>query len=154
MARDQAKEEEEARCRVREREMQHEKEMAILQKEVAESAGNVTVGSNNGAPKMHRSPRLPCFNEHTDLIDDYLRRVERYAVNQGWDARDYAVFLSALLTGHTLEVYSRLPASVANDYDHLKQSLLKLYQLTEGDFRRKFYSGTPCSKETISQFYV
>ena len=83
MARDQAKEEEEARCRAREREMQHEKEMAILQKEVAESAGNVTVGSNNGAPKMHRSPRLPCFNEHTDSIDDYLRRFERYAVNQG-----------------------------------------------------------------------
>ena len=53
-----------------------------------------------------------------------------------------------------MEVYSRLPASVANDYDHLKQLLLKWYQLTEGDFRRKFYSGKPSSKDTISQFYI
>ena len=68
------------------------------------------------------------------LTDDYLRRFERYAINQGWDASLYAVFLSGLLTGHALEVYSRLPASVANDYDKLKHSLLEWHQLTEEDF--------------------
>ena len=134
----------------REHEMQHEKEMAILQNEIAVAA----VGSNVIAPKMHYISGLPCFNEHTDSIDYYLRRFECYAVNQGCDASDYAVFVSALLTGYTLEVYSRLPASVANDYDHLKQSLIEWYQLTKGDFRRKFYSCTPSSKETIPQFYV
>ena len=103
---------------------------------------------------MHHSPRLPCLNEHTDSIDDYLRRLERYAVNRGWDESDCVVFLRALLTGHALEVFSGLPASVANDYDHVKKSLLEWYQLTDGDFRRKFYSYTPSSKDTISQFYV
>ena len=45
---------------------------------------------------------------------------------------------SALLTGHTLEVYSRLPASVANDYDHSKQSLLEWYQWLRETSERSF----------------
>ena len=61
---------------------------------------------------MIRSPPLPCFNENTDSIDASLQCFERYAENQGWEEDNYAVFLSALLTGHVLDVYSRYPACV------------------------------------------
>ena len=59
-------------------------------------------------PKLIRSPPLPCFNENTDSIYAYLQCYKRYAENQGWEEDNYAVFLSALLTGHALEVYSVL----------------------------------------------
>ena len=35
-------------------------------------SNDIKVESNDSAPKMHRSPRLPCFYEHTDSIDNVL----------------------------------------------------------------------------------
>ena len=55
-----------------------------------------------------RTPKLPTFNEDKDDLDAYLIRYEHYAKVQGWQESDWALNLSALLTGSALEVYSRL----------------------------------------------
>ncbi|KAJ8038245.1 hypothetical protein HOLleu_15611 [Holothuria leucospilota] len=113
-------------------------------------------GSANGQhsqstrPKI-RAPKLPPF-EDTEDLDAYLQRYERYATNQGWQRVDWAINLSALLKGKALEVYSRLPPVDANDYDKLKEALLKRFQLTEDGFRQKFRSVKPEEGETASQF--
>ena len=52
-------------------------------------------------------PKLPIFQDENDNIDAYLERFERSAKMQNWDTADYAMILSALLTGKALEVYSR-----------------------------------------------
>ncbi len=54
--------------------------------------------------------------------------------------------------GKALEVYSRLPPTHASDYDILKESLLKRFQLTEEGFRLKFRNGKPESGESSGQF--
>ena len=55
-----------------------------------------------------RAPKLPAFNENTDKMDAYLERFERFAKNNKWQEDVWATCLSALLTGKSLEFYSRL----------------------------------------------
>ena len=62
------------------------------------------------------------------------------------------MYLSALLKGRALDVYSMMPTEYANDYDQLKDALLKRYQLTADGFKRRFRSATPETGETPIQF--
>lgn len=102
---------------IRASEMEHEEKMARLHNEATTVENRDSVSNASAITKGIRSPPLPCFNEDKDSIDVYLQRFERYAENQGWERENYAIFLSALLSSHALEVYSRSPISVANDYD-------------------------------------
>ena len=63
-----------------------------------------------------KGPKMPCFDEKSDDMDSFLHRFEVYADSQRWSKGQWAVYLSALLKGNALEVYSRLPAV---SYTHL-----------------------------------
>ena len=65
---------------------------------------------------------------------------ERFASNEGWEVESYGMYLSTLLTGRALDVFSRLPIAFANYYGYLKKALLEKYQLSVGDYSRKFFS--------------
>ena len=82
----------------------------------------------------------------------YLQRFERYADNEGLDPECFGTYLGSLLSGKALEVYSRLPASDARNYETLKEALLVQYQLTQEDYRKIFFSGVQLTTETASQF--
>ena len=90
-----------------------------------------------------KGPKMPCFNETKDDMDAYLHRFEIYAVSQGWREEQWAVYLSALLTGRALEVYSRLPVRNAQEYEILKDALLRRFNLTEEGFKQKFRAAKP-----------
>ena len=72
-------------------------------------------------------PKMPYFDEERDFMDSYLGRFERFAESRKWRREDCAVYLSALLKGRALDVYSMMPTEYANDYDQLKDALLKRY---------------------------
>jgi len=72
-----------------------------------------------------KGPKTPCFDERSDDMDSFLHRFEVYADSQRWSKGQWAVYLSALLKGKALEVYSRLPVKDAQDYEILKDALLK-----------------------------
>ena len=99
-----------------------------------------------------KSPKLPMFVDGTDDIDSYLERFERFAKIQNWDPNDWAIMLSALLSGTALDVYARLSSTEALDYDIVKGALLKRYNLTEEGFRSKFRTSSPDQGENPSQF--
>ena len=119
--RQERKEEREA---TREREERHLKVEAMKHEENMLAARESVDASLNVAGQtpcnVARNPKLPCFSQDRDDIDDYIMRFERYAVVQGWQEDSYAMCLGALLTGKALEVYSRIPISKVNDYHHLK----------------------------------
>ena len=87
-------------------------------------------------------------------MDAYLNRFERFAEIAGWRQKDWAVNLSALLKGKSLEVYSSLSIAVANDYKKVKPALLRRFALTQEDFRQKFRSCLPETSESATQFAV
>ena len=57
-----------------------------------------------------------------------------------------------MLKGKALEVYSRLSSADSNNYDVLKLALLRRYQLTEENLRKKFYGSIPEVGESCSQY--
>ena len=144
----------------RKAEMEHEREMLILQVQADtnklefSNAGNASsVDLNRSCSKSQmRGPMLPRFKESECGIDAYLERFERFACSQDWSRDNYAVYLSALLEGPALEVYHRLSREDANDYDCLKEALLIRYSMTVEDFRKKFLNSRQSSSETATQF--
>ena len=98
----------------------------------AKFAGQLELGKLGVEKAAHaRNPKLPYFEETKDKMDSYLSRFEKYAVANKWDRSIWAVYLSALLKGRALEVYDRLSVADANDYEKLKDALLKNFDMTE-----------------------
>ncbi|XP_043203715.1 uncharacterized protein LOC122371441 [Amphibalanus amphitrite] len=107
--------------------------------------------ASNGTRTSKKLPKLPPFEENGDM-DIYLTRFERIAQSNNWNREDWAVSLSALLTGKALEVYHRLSADEADDYEILKEALLKRYGLTADGFRRRLRESPPEEDETPEQY--
>ena len=116
-------------------------------------AGQLELGILGVEKAAHaRNPKLPYFEETKDKMDSYLSRFEKYAVANKWDRSIWAAYLSALLKGRALEVYDRLSVADANDYEKLKDALLKNFDMTERGFRKKFRNDRPERSETFIQF--
>ena len=148
--------EREEREKQREREeREKERELEEREKERQFELEKIRLSDNSEASNNSRTvkkmPKLPPFGENEDM-DIYLTRFERIAQANGWDREDWAVSLSALLTGKALEVYHRLNAEEAEDYEVLKEALLKRYGLTAEGFRRKLRESPPEPDETPSQY--
>ena len=116
-------------------------------KESNGNGGEVPVGKAEG-----KVPKMPYFDEERDFMDSYLGRFERFAETQKWKREQWAMYLSALLKGRALDVYSRLPPDQTDDYDRLKDALLKRYLLSADGFKKRFPSVKPELGETPSQF--
>ena len=99
-----------------------------------------------------KQPRLPCFDEKVDKVDSYLQRFERHAEVSGWPKENWSIALAALLRGKALEVYTRLSADEAGDYDALKEALLKRFHMTMEGFKDLFRKARPEQGETFGQF--
>ena len=87
-------------------------------------------------------------------MDSYLLRFERFARAAGWEEDQWAVSLSALLTGKALDIFYRLDAEQSSDYDRLKNALLRRYGLTAEGYRKKLRESRPEQDETPGQFVV
>ena len=123
----------------------HELELEKIRQEYSRLPAN----STNITAEL---PTLPIFQDDHDNIDSYLERFERFATLHKWNRSDWAMVLSSLLTGNSLDVYARLPDEEATDYDKIKIALQKRYNLTEEGFRLKFRKSTPKEDENPAQF--
>src|SRR6218665_1089767 len=99
-----------------------------------------------------KGPKLPPFEDGKDNMDAYLRRFEKYATIRKWENQEWAVYLSALLKGRALDVYARMPPEQYDNYEALKNALLKRYEMTEEGFRKRFHNSKPETGESPQQF--
>ena len=162
------REDEERETRLLERELKKlEMEAELVrQKEAAEAAKRehelelARLGQRNMDDRLSdredraKAPKLPSFVDGKDDLDAYLQRFERFAETAKWNKIGWASKLSALLSGRALEVYSRLSEEAAKDYDKVKITLMKRYDLTEDGYRRKFRASKPEADESPEQFIV
>ncbi|XP_041466400.1 uncharacterized protein LOC121416935 [Lytechinus variegatus] len=115
---------------------------------------------NNGTENVSRAghshkpsiPPLPVFQEGKDDLDSYLSRFEKHAIIVGWDRSVWAPALCALMSGKALDIISRLTVSQAQEYETVKSSLLKGYDLTEEGYRTKFRYAKLNNGETYVQY--
>ena len=73
-------------------------------------------------------------------------------MTSNWPKESWAINLSALLTGRALDVYTRLSADQAKDYEQLKKALLERYQLNAEGFRSKLRESVAEEGENPAQF--
>ena len=134
--------------------IEYERERAKAEMEVLEKKGEVGVpdGIEVRGNENAKAPRLPNFIDGKDDLDAYLLRFERFAQMRNWHRDDWAVNLSALLTGEALAVYTRMAVEEAMNYAKVKEALLKRYRLTEDGFRSKFRDSDPMAGESPGQF--
>ena len=83
-------------------------------------------------------------------MDTYIVRFERHTAAQKWDKKHWDVNLGTLLTGKGFIAYYSLITDDVNDYNILKKTLLKRYELK--GFPDKFRNSKPDPSETASQY--
>ena len=127
-------------------------ESASPSTEAKDKKNGITGVKTPAGRNLGKVPKMPYFDEERDFMDSYLGRFERFAKSQNWNEDDWALYLSALLKGRALDVYSMMPVEHANDYNKLKDALLKRYQLSADGFKKRFHSAKPGAGETPSQF--
>ena len=138
----------------REAELQLRK-MAMEEEKMRIEAGQNTDSrwtSTSGNGFSAKVPRLPVFHDNKDNIGAYIERFERFATTHHWPRETWASSLSALITGKALEVYSRLSADEADDFDVLKKALLDRYNLNAEGFRVKLRDSVADKGESPAQF--
>lgn len=122
--------------------------------EEGSEAGLSTTGlrrrGGNGKP---RGPKLTPFDEKDDM-DSYIHRFEQIAKLEQWPETSWSIYLASLLRGKALDVYTRLPIADAEDYEVLKEALLRRYEKTEEGYRKLFYSARADVGEGQLQFMV
>ena len=99
-----------------------------------------------------RVPKLPYFDDKTDDIDSYLSRFEQFANINKWPKSHWAIYLGAHLKGVALEAYTRMPSSKIDNFEEVKDTLLRRFDLTEEGFKRKFRSARPEASEAPQQY--
>lgn len=142
-----------------ERQREHENEVAERQRQEAErQRQHDREMSAIARPQQERTningkvPKLPVYVDEKDDLHSYLQRFERFARINNWPENEWAVSLSALLTGKALDVFSRLSVEDAVNYSKLKEALLKRYELNEEGYHKKFRTAKPEKGESPEQF--
>ena len=104
--------------------------------------------------RIARSPELFAFVDGKDDLDNYLLCFEIYATVGRWEKDSRATPLSPLLSGHALEVYSRLSHVDAVSYNCFKLAWLNRYDFTKFGYRKRFREAKPEGRESPVQFMV
>ena len=95
---------------------------------------------------------LEPFKPHEEAIDDYLDRYEELAELHNIPEDKKALKLSLSLRGVGYQIYSSLSATDKKNYDVVKSSLFRHFQVTGENYRRKFRNSRKESHETYVQF--
>ena len=143
------------------RRLEREQEIALKKLDVQEQENKIRItgeiqdhdtGFTYNRGNKVPLPNLPTFREDIDRIDAFLDRFETYATCKGWDKTVWSVAVASYLTGFALEVYYKLPKGDRQNYDALSKELLRYYQITDYDYKNKFWSSRCHKDESPTQF--
>ena len=84
-------------------------------------------------------------------MDAFIERFERFATCQDWPREGWSISTSSQWIRKGLQAYAALSDGETTEYDSLKATLLKYYDLNEEGYRWKFRETKPRTVETASQ---
>ena len=79
---------------------------------------------------------VPQFQEKE--VDKYFLHFEKVVTSLAWPKEVWMVLLQSVLTGKAREFYSALSVEQSAQYDHVKQVVLKAYELVPEAYRQNF----------------
>ena len=93
---------------------------------------------------------VPRFNESD--IDKYFLHFEKVAESCKWSKDIWAILLQSVLVGKAQEVYASLDMEQSSNYDVVKETILKAYELVPEAYRQKFRHCKKSENQTFVEF--
>ena len=151
---------EEAR-ELRELELKAEQEKALLEAEKEAAAREhelkmASLGKQSPSDKASvfdpaRNIRLvPPFQEKE--VDKYFAHFEKVADSLNWPKESWVLLLQSVLVGKAQEIYGSLSVEQSSNYEHVKEAILKAYELVPEAYRQKFRNYLKYDSKTHVEF--
>ena len=92
---------------------------------------------------------VPPFQEKE--VDKYFAHFEKVADSFNWPKESW-VLLQSVLVGKAQEIYGSLSVEQSSNYEHVKESILKAYELVPEAYRQKFRNYLKYDSKTHVEF--
>ena len=150
---------------LRELELKAEQEKALLAAEIEakkEAAARehelkmASLGKQSPSDKASvfdpaRNIRLvPSFQEKE--VDKYFAHFEKVADSLNWPKESWVLLLQSVLVGKAQEIYGSLSVEQSSNYEHVKEAILKAYELVPEAYRQKFRNYLKYDSKTHVEF--
>ena len=146
---------------LRELELKAEKEKALLAAELEAasrehelkmaSLGKQSPSEKASAFDPSRNIRLvPPFQEKE--VDKYFAHFEKVADSLNWPKESWVLLLQSVLVGKAQEIYGSLSVEQSSNYEHVKEAILKAYELVPEAYRQKFRNYLKYDSKTHVEF--
>ena len=142
-------------------ELKAEKEKALLAAELEAAAREhelkmASLGKHAPSDKAStfdpaRNIRLvPPFQEKE--VDKYFAHFEKVADSLNWPKESWVLLLQSVLVGKVQEIYGSLSVEQSSNYEHVKEAILKAYELVPEAYRQKFRNYLKYDSKTHVEF--
>ena len=108
---------------------EHELKMASLGKQSPSDKASVFDPARN-------IRLVPPFQEKE--VDKYFAHFEKVADSLNWPKESWVLLLQSVLVGKAQEIYGSLSVEQSSNYEHVKEAILKAYELVPEAYRQKF----------------
>ena len=150
---------------LRELELKAEQEKALLAAEIEakkEAAARehelkmASLGKQSPSDKASafdpaRNIRLvPPFQEKE--VDKYFAHFEKVADSLNWPKESWVLLLQSVLVGKAQKIYGSLSVEQSSNYEHVKEAILKAYELVPEAYRQKFRNYLKYDSKTHVEF--
>ena len=146
---------------LRELELKAEQEKALIEAEKEAAAREhelkmASLGKHSPSDKASvfdpaRNIRLvPPFQEKE--VDKYFAHFEKVADSLNWPKESWVLLLQSVLVGKAQEIYGSLSVEQSSNYEHVKEAILKAYELVPEAYRQKFRNYLKFDSKTHVEF--
>ena len=146
---------------LRELQLKAEQEKALLEAEKEAAAREhelkmASLGKQSPSDKASafdpaRNIRLvPPFQEKE--VDKYFAHFEKVADSLNWPKESWVLLLQSVLVGKAQEIYGSLSVEQSSNYEHVKEAILKAYELVPEAYRQKFRNYLKYDSKTHVEF--
>ena len=146
---------------LRELELKAEQEKALLEAEKEAAAHEhelkmASLGKQSPSNRASvfdpaRNIRLvPPFQEKE--VDKYFAHFEKVADSLNWPKESWVLLLQSVLVGKAQEIYGSLSVEQSSNYEHVKEAILKAYELVPEAYRQKFRNYLKYDSKTHVEF--
>ena len=136
-----------------------ESERLLLQQrhalEIAQTTGQTptTSSAEPDIPRFDATKQVrmvPRFNEAD--IDFFFQSFEKTAEALEWPRSHYVILLQTVLKGKAQEIYASMTGDDCQDYESVKEAILKGYELVPEAYRQKFRNLKKLDKQTFYEY--
>ena len=133
-------------------EIEAKKEAAACEHELKmASLGKQSPSDKASAFDPARNIRLvPPFQEKE--ADKYFAHFEKVADSLNWPKESWVLLLQSVLVGKAQEIYGSLSVEQSSNYEHVKEAILKAYELVPEAYRQKFRNYLKYDTKTHVEF--